>query len=44
MKVLRITNILFEHHRTMMGLDASQVTGGSWLNAAYQASLGVGLI
>lgn len=34
-----MTNILFEHHRTMMGLVASQVTGGGWLNAAYQASL-----
>lgn len=40
MKILWITNILFEHHRTMMGLDAAHVTGGSWLNAAYVASLG----
>lgn len=40
MKVLWITNILFEHHRTMMGLDASIVVGGSWLNAAYASSLG----
>lgn len=39
MKILWITNILFEHHKTMVGLDASAVTGGSWLNAAYQASL-----
>lgn len=41
MKVLWVTNILFEHHRTMMGLDASAVVGGGWLNAAYNASLGV---
>lgn len=39
MKILWITNILFAHHKTMMGLDASQVTGGTWLNAAYEASL-----
>ncbi|MBD3589411.1 glycosyltransferase [Bacteroides sp. GM023] len=39
MKILWITNILFEHHCTMVGLDASKVTGGSWLNAAYVASL-----
>lgn len=41
MKVLWITNILFEHHRTMMGLDSSTVVGGGWLNAAYASSLGV---
>lgn len=41
MKILWITNILFAHHRTMMGLDASQVTGGGWLNAAYTSSVGV---
>lgn len=40
MKILWVTNILFEHHRTMMGLDASHVVGGGWLNAAYAASLG----
>lgn len=39
MKVLWITNILFEHHRTMVDLDSTKVTGGSWLNAAYAASL-----
>ena len=39
MKVLWITNILFEHHRTMVGLDSTKVTGGSWLNAAYASSL-----
>lgn len=39
MKILWITNILFEHHRTMVGLDSTKVTGGSWLNAAYAASL-----
>lgn len=39
MKILWITNTLFSHHRTMMGLDPSQVTGGTWLNAAYEASL-----
>lgn len=39
MKILWITNILFSHHKTMMGLDSSQVTGGTWLNAAYEASL-----
>lgn len=39
MKVLWITNILFEHHRTMVGLDSTIVTGGSWLNAAYESSL-----
>ncbi|WP_333698185.1 glycosyltransferase family 4 protein [Bacteroides congonensis] len=39
MKILWITNILFEHHRTMVGLDFTKVTGGSWLNAAYVASL-----
>ena len=41
MKILWVTNLLFEHHRTMMGQDASQVTGGGWLNAAYTASTGV---
>lgn len=41
MKILWVTNMLFEHHRTMMGQDASQVTGGGWLNAAYTASVGV---
>lgn len=40
MKILWVTNLLFEHHRTMMGQDASQVTGGGWLNAAYTASVG----
>lgn len=40
-KILWVTNILFDHHRTMMGLDASQVTGGGWLNAAYTSSVGV---
>lgn len=39
MKILWITNILFEHHKTMVGMDAARVTGGSWLNAAYAASL-----
>lgn len=39
MKIIWITNILFEHHRTMVGLDVTKVTGGSWLNAAYTASL-----
>ncbi len=39
MKILWITNILFEHHCTMVGLDSTKVTGGSWLNAAYAASL-----
>lgn len=39
MKILWITNMLFSHHRTMMGLDPGQVTGGTWLNAAYEASL-----
>lgn len=41
MKVLWVTNILFEHHRTMMGQNAAAITGGGWLNAAYTASLGV---
>lgn len=39
MKVLWITNILFDHHRSMVGEDPTVVTGGSWLNAAYNASL-----
>lgn len=39
MKILWITNIPFEHHRAMLGLDTSKVTGGSWLNAAYASSL-----
>ena len=39
MKILWITNILFDHHRSMVGLDPTIVTGGSWLNAAYNASL-----
>ena len=39
MKVLWITNILFDHHRSMVGLDPTIVTGGSWLNAAYNESL-----
>lgn len=36
-----MTNIMFEHHRTMMGLDPSAVVGGAWLNAAYSASTGL---
>lgn len=40
MKVLWVTNIMFEHHLTMMGLDTSNVFGGSWLVAAYESSLG----
>ena len=40
MKVLWVTNILFEHHLTMLGLDKSKVFGGSWLLAAYASSLG----
>ena len=39
MKVLWITNILFDHHKAMVGQDPTVVTGGSWLNAAYNASL-----
>lgn len=39
MRILWITNILFEHHLTMVGRDASVVMGGSWLIAAYKASL-----
>lgn len=39
MKVLWITNILFDHHKSMVGQDPNVVTGGSWLNAAYMASL-----
>ena len=39
MKVLWITNILFDHHLSMVGLDPTIVTGGSWLNAAYNESL-----
>ena len=38
MKVLWITNILFSHHREMMGLKGA-VAGGSWLYAAYDGSL-----
>lgn len=38
MKVLWITNILFSHHREMMGLNDT-IAGGSWLYAAYQGSL-----
>lgn len=38
MKVLWITNILFAHHNDMMGI-MNRVTGGSWLNAAYDGSL-----
>lgn len=38
MKVLWITNILFSHHREMMGLNGA-VAGGSWLYAAYDGSV-----
>lgn len=38
MKVLWITNILFSHHREMMGLNDT-IAGGSWLYAAYEGSL-----
>lgn len=38
MKVLWITNILFAHHYEMMGVKG-KATGGSWLYAAYEASL-----
>lgn len=38
MKALWITNILFAHHKEMMGIT-NRVTGGSWLNAAYDGSL-----
>lgn len=38
MKVLWVTNILFSHHLEMVGKDASKVTGGSWLYAAYDAA------
>lgn len=38
MKVLWITNILFSHHREMMGLHGT-IAGGSWLYAAYDGSL-----
>jgi glycosyltransferase involved in cell wall biosynthesis len=41
MKVLWVTNTLFEYHRTMMGGSPAAVTGGGWLNAAYSASMGV---
>ncbi len=40
MRILWITNILFAHHRSMMRLDATKVSGGTWLNAAYEASHG----
>lgn len=40
MNILWITNGLFEHHLTMVGKDPSKVTGGAWLNAAYQSSIG----
>lgn len=39
MKVLWITNILFDHHKELMGVDSNRVTGGAWLNAAYDSSL-----
>lgn len=40
MKVLWVTNILFEHHRTMMGIDEKNlpVISGSWLYAAYESA------
>lgn len=38
MKVLWITNILFSHHREMIGLKGA-IAGGSWLYAAYDGSL-----
>ena len=39
MRVLWITNILFKHHLTMVGKNLDNVRGGSWLIAAYEASL-----
>lgn len=38
MKVLWITNILFAHHREMIGLPVENMSGGSWLYAAYEGS------
>lgn len=38
MKILWITNILFEYHRDMMGIESKSVTGGAWLYAAYASS------
>ena len=37
--ILWITNALIGHHREMMGLD-HQVSGATWLHAAYKAALG----
>lgn len=39
MRILWITNILFEHHLTMVGKNAYTGTSGSWLHAAYAASV-----
>lgn len=39
MKVLWITNILFDQHRAMIGLPPVNLAGGSWLYAAYEGSL-----
>lgn len=41
MNVLWITNCLFAHHHQMMGKTENAQVGGSWLNAAYEASKGV---
>ena len=38
MRALWITNIPFEYHLNLLGINASLSTGGSWLYAAYDAS------
>lgn len=38
MKILWITNILFEYHHDMMGIKSKSVSGGAWLYAAYASS------
>lgn len=37
-KILWVTNVLIGHHREMMGLD-NRITGGTWMHAAYVASI-----
>lgn len=37
MKVIWVTNILFEHHLDLMGFFDKSVNGGSWLYAAYDS-------
>lgn len=39
MRILWVTNIPFAYHNDMLGKHDTKVTGGAWLNAAYNSSV-----